>query len=246
MKSSSPPRRRGPRPGTPRGQRMTRRAREQQLIDVALSVFAEQGYQETTVEDIASRAGITKPVIYDHFGSKEGLLSAVVQRISDELGQTLLDAWASLTAESTLEDVFRVAIRAYVGYLDTHHDALRCYQLEFAVLAAARQDVEALRRRNADLLAERFRLIPAVNQVSPDYAGAVAEIIIAVVETLGGIRLRKPAMSVEDAVDLFMGLIWTGFASSLRTLEDDLGLPHFNPGRSARSARKQKAAPREG
>lgn len=214
---------------------MTRQAREQQLIGVALSVFAEKGYQETTVEDIASRAGITKPVIYDHFGSKEGLLSAVVQRISDELGQTLIDAWATLTAESTLEDVFRVAIRAYVGYLDTHHDALRCYQLEFAVLAAARLDVEALRRRNSDLLIDRLRLIPALNQVSPDYAGAVADIIIAVVETLGSIRLRRPAMSVEDAVELFMGLIWTGFDSSLRKIEEGLGLPHFNPGRADRA-----------
>lgn len=235
MSSSTAPRRRGPRPGTPRGERMTRQAREQQLIGVALSVFAEKGYQETTVEDIASRAGITKPVIYDHFGSKEGLLSAVVQRISDELGQTLIDAWATLTAESTLEDVFRVAIRAYVGYLDTHHDALRCYQLEFAVLAAARLDVEALRRRNSDLLIDRLRLIPALNQVSPDYAGAVADIIIAVVETLGSIRLRRPAMSVEDAVELFMGLIWTGFDSSLRKIEEGLGLPHFNPGRADRA-----------
>lgn len=49
-------------------------------MDVGRAAFAERGYEGTTVEDIASRAGVSKPVVYEHFGGKEGLYRAVVER----------------------------------------------------------------------------------------------------------------------------------------------------------------------
>ena len=67
--------------------RMTGKQRREQLIDVGRKLFADKGFEGTTVEEIAARAGVSKPVVYEHFGGKEGLYAVVVDR---EI-RTLLD-----------------------------------------------------------------------------------------------------------------------------------------------------------
>lgn len=69
----------------PRRTRMTASQRREQLITVGREVFATDGVQGATVEDIATRAGVTKPVIYEHFGGKEGLYAVVVDRAIAEI-----------------------------------------------------------------------------------------------------------------------------------------------------------------
>lgn len=59
---------------------MTGKQRREQLLDIGRSVFAERGYDGTSVEEIAERAGVSKPVVYEHFGGKEGLYAVVVDR----------------------------------------------------------------------------------------------------------------------------------------------------------------------
>lgn len=66
-------------------QRMTGAQRRDQLITVGRAAFAERGFDGTTVEDIAQRAGVSKPVVYEHFGGKEGLYRAVVEREMEKL-----------------------------------------------------------------------------------------------------------------------------------------------------------------
>ena len=60
--------------------RMTGKERREQLIAIGRSVFAERGFEGTSVEEIAARAGVSKPVLYEHFGGKEGLYAVVVDR----------------------------------------------------------------------------------------------------------------------------------------------------------------------
>ena len=60
--------------------RMTGAERRHQLIDVARTLFAERGYEGTSIEEIAQRANVSKPVVYEHFGGKEGLYAVVVDR----------------------------------------------------------------------------------------------------------------------------------------------------------------------
>ncbi|MGB4273104.1 MAG: helix-turn-helix domain-containing protein, partial [Propionicimonas sp.] len=59
---------------------MTRTERREQLIEVAQGLFAERGLEGTSVEEIAAHAGVSKPVVYEHFGGKEGLYAVVVDR----------------------------------------------------------------------------------------------------------------------------------------------------------------------
>ena len=64
---------------------MTSAARREQLIDVGRTLFAERGFEATSVEEIASKAGVSKPVVYEHFGGKEGLYAVVVDREMQKL-----------------------------------------------------------------------------------------------------------------------------------------------------------------
>lgn len=59
---------------------MTGKQRREQLLEIGRTVFAERGYDGTSVEEIAERAGVSKPVVYEHFGGKEGLYAVVVDR----------------------------------------------------------------------------------------------------------------------------------------------------------------------
>src|SRR5512145_2621841 len=60
--------------------RMTAAERREQLIEIARSLFAERGFDGTSIEEIAARAEVSKPVVYEHFGGKEGLYAVVVDR----------------------------------------------------------------------------------------------------------------------------------------------------------------------
>ena len=60
--------------------RMSASERREQLIDVARALFAEKGFEGTAIEEIASRAKVSKPVVYEHFGGKEGLYAVIVDR----------------------------------------------------------------------------------------------------------------------------------------------------------------------
>ena len=74
---------------------MTGRERREQLLDVGRRLFAEKGFEGTSVEEIAARAEVSKPVVYEHFGGKEGLYAVVVDREVEGLLGVLTGALAS-------------------------------------------------------------------------------------------------------------------------------------------------------
>jgi AcrR family transcriptional regulator len=65
--------------------RLTAQQRRQQLVAVALELFAQRGYRSTTMDDIAEAAGVTKPLVYQHFSSKRALYLELVNSIAQEL-----------------------------------------------------------------------------------------------------------------------------------------------------------------
>jgi AcrR family transcriptional regulator len=95
--------------------------RREQLIDVARGLFAERGYAGTAVEEIAARAGVSKPVVYEHFGGKEGLYAEVVER---EVSLLLSRMRASLTSGAGRE-VLEAAAKALLDYIAERPDGAR-------------------------------------------------------------------------------------------------------------------------
>ena len=100
---------------------MTGNERRHQLIDVARSLFAERGYDGTAIEDIAKRASVSKPVVYEHFGGKEGLYAVVVDR---EMSALLDGVTASLTNNQHRDRVEAVTL-ALLTYIEERTDGYR-------------------------------------------------------------------------------------------------------------------------
>lgn len=100
---------------------MTGTERRHQLINVARSLFAERGYEGTAIEEVAQRAGVSKPVVYEHFGGKEGLYAVVVDR---EMTALLDGITASLTNNRFRNRVQAVAL-ALLTYVEERTDGFR-------------------------------------------------------------------------------------------------------------------------
>lgn len=97
-----------------RRKRMTGKERRQQLLGIGRELFAERGFDATSVEEIAARAGVSKPVVYEHFGGKEGIYAVVVDR---EMC-TLLDMMGeALTADSARNKIEKAAL-ALLRYVE--------------------------------------------------------------------------------------------------------------------------------
>ena len=109
--------------------RMTSAQRRAQLIEVGLALFAEKGIEGTSVEEIAASAGVSKPLIYEHFGGKEGLYAVVVDRE--------MRALLHLISESLLQGSPRVkaenAALAFLTYIETRSDGFRILVLNSPV-----------------------------------------------------------------------------------------------------------------
>ena len=102
---------------------MTRAARREQLIEVARTLFAERGLEGTSVEEIAAHAQVSKPVVYEHFGGKEGLYAVVVDR---EV-RTLHDAIAAAITRphTNPRALIELGTLALLDYIEVNTDGFR-------------------------------------------------------------------------------------------------------------------------
>jgi AcrR family transcriptional regulator len=100
---------------------MTGKERREQLLDVSRRLFAERGLDGTSIEEIAAQAGVSKPVVYEHFGGKEGLYAVVVDR---EVDRFLAMATRLLQGEDTMEK-FEAAAVALLRYIEDNSDGFR-------------------------------------------------------------------------------------------------------------------------
>ena len=100
---------------------MTGKERREQLLDIGRRLFAERGFEGTSIEEIAAQAGVSKPVVYEHFGGKEGLYAVVVDR---EVERLLGMATRILGGEHTREK-FEAAAVVLLKYIEDDADGFR-------------------------------------------------------------------------------------------------------------------------
>jgi AcrR family transcriptional regulator len=100
---------------------MTGQERRLQLLDVGRAVFAERGYEAASVEEIAARAKITKPIVYEHFSGKEGLYAVVVDREVQALIQRITDSLVGDHPRTLLEQ----AAMAFLTYIEDEPQGFR-------------------------------------------------------------------------------------------------------------------------
>ena len=108
--------------------------RREQLIEVARRLFAEKGFEGTSVEEIAARAEVSKPVVYEHFGGKEGLYAVVVDR---EVGYLLATIESALADASRSRELVEQAALALLDYVETHTDGFRILVRDSSVASSS-------------------------------------------------------------------------------------------------------------
>src|SRR6476646_1248850 len=101
--------------------RMTGPQRREQLLEVGRKLFADKGFEGTSIEEIAARAGVSKPVVYEHFGGKEGLYAVVVDREVERL----LTMATTLLGGARNRETFEGAAVALLRYIDENTDGFR-------------------------------------------------------------------------------------------------------------------------
>ncbi len=191
---------------------MPRAAREEQLLGVAEEVFGQHGYQATTMEEVADRAGITKPVIYDLFGSKEGLLAAGIARARGQLQEAVVAAWRAVPAGAPGEESCRAGIRAFFDFMDEHAAAWSLLQHERVLAAYADPSVEELGRTYVALVVAALRRGIAADVTEGMLEGMV-EGLIGACERVALWRTRRPGTTAHEAAEIVLALTWRGMRS---------------------------------
>ena len=97
---------------------MTGTQRREQLVGVGRAAFAERGFDGISVEEISSRAGVSKPVVYEHFGGKEGLYLAVIEAEQERLLTSIM----SSIGEGRWRERIERGIVALLSYVEDHTD----------------------------------------------------------------------------------------------------------------------------
>lgn len=102
--------------------RMTGVQRRAQLLDVARSLFAEKGFDASSIEEIATRAGVSKPIVYEHFGGKEGVYAVVVDREMQVLMERMV---APISGDEDPKLLLERAALTLLNYVEDNADGFR-------------------------------------------------------------------------------------------------------------------------
>jgi AcrR family transcriptional regulator len=192
----------------PIGMRLRAAERRAQLLGVARRLFARDGYRGASMESIAEAAGVTKPVLYQHFTSKRALYSAL---LAGELGRLTEELEAAFSQAESNEERLRQGFGAYLGFVDRHEDAFRLLFTEALGLDADFQEqVAEFRRWVAGRVAA---IIAAEAGLAAPRARGLAAAIVGMAEgaAVWWLDERRPLAAGELAGEL-AGLAWKGFA----------------------------------
>lgn len=189
--------------------RMPRAERERQMIDVAVQVFAEHGYVAASMDEIAHQVGVSKPMLYEYFDSKEGLLLAAIRDARTQLAKVVAE---SVVGAGSAEDALHRGLLAYFRYMHDRRDAwsLLRHQLGFLGSSAA-DEVEAIRREQSEL---NSMLIQAYKPGAPAREiEAASEILVGACERMAVWCERNGDITPEIATKYTMDIIWGGLAA---------------------------------
>ncbi|MEO3860424.1 TetR family transcriptional regulator [Acrocarpospora sp. B8E8] len=188
--------------------RMTGAERREQLIHIGRALFAEKGFDGTSVEEIAAHAKVSKPVVYEHFGGKEGIYAVVIDR---EMQRLLSLVTQALSASHSLVKLERAAL-ALLQYIEESSEGFRILVRDShaasgtgtfgSLLSDIASQVE-------DVLADEF----VERGYDPKLAPMYAQMLVGMVALTGQwwLDVRKP--SREDVAAHLVNLCWNGLTS---------------------------------
>lgn len=192
--------------------RMPRAERERQMIEVAEAVFAERGYVAASMDEIAERVGVSKPMLYEYFHSKEGLLLACIAESRAELRKVTEEAVAGALSA---EDALRRGLLAFFVYIRERRQAWSLLRHEMVLIGTSASDeIEATRQQQTDLIAKL--MAGYFDTGSPLGVEAAAEFVVGACERLAIWCERHDEVTPERATDYAMDVLWSGLRERAR------------------------------
>ena len=161
--------------------RLPAQARREQILDVAVQVFARNGFHSTSMNDVADAAGVTKPVLYQHFDSKQDLYMALLEEVGNRMITSITKAAADVTSG---REQTEVGFRSYFHWVAEDHDA-------FLLLFGSR----ASRDEESTL---------AIRKITAEAALAVAPLIAADIEAEHRRTLAHGLVGLAEGVSRYL------------------------------------------
>ena len=186
---------------------MTGTERRAQLLDIGRRLFAERGLDGTSIEEIAAKAGVSKPVVYEHFGGKEGLYAVVVDR---EVERFITMATRLLEGEDTLPK-FEVAAVVLLRYIEDNADGFRILVRDSNPASGSGTFASLI----SDIASQVEYILGDVLKArgyDPKLAPMYAQMLVGMVAFTGQwwLDARKPKL--EEVAAHLVNLAWNGLA----------------------------------
>jgi AcrR family transcriptional regulator len=179
-----------------------RAVREQQLLELAEALFAERGYAGASMDELARRAGVTKPVVYELFGSKEGLFGACVDRSIERLATEIA---AAVRAEDDPEARLRAGGLAFIRFAAGNRVAFDLMSMGGSFAEKAR----AVRESQAELVRELMAEM-AAEGTDPRELDVAAHAVNAAYEGVAHWMWAHPDVDIERIADWIADLLIPG------------------------------------
>ncbi|MFG1921372.1 TetR/AcrR family transcriptional regulator [Cryptosporangium sp. NPDC048952] len=186
------------------------------MLDAATAVFSERGFHAASMDEIAERAGISKPMVYLYLGSKGELFSACIRRAGGQLTEAI-----SAAAEPDLpaEQQLWAAVQAFFAFVGEHRDAWAVMFRQARGEGEFAGEVAGIRRLVVDNVADLFaRAIHSAGAVDPgpDELRALAHALVGTGESMAEWLLDHPDEKPETAATRLMNMLWMGLGSLIR------------------------------
>lgn len=189
--------------------RMTSAQRREQLLQIARELFAQRGFEGTSVEEIAARAGVSKPVVYEHFGGKEGAYAVVVDREVRTLHEAIRSALT--TPHAGARELLELGALALLNYIDSCPDGFRILSRDSQLgnpagsFASILSDIAV---QVEDLLEVEFARLGH----DPKFAGLYAQALVGLVAQTGQQWLENREPDRLVVARHLINLAWNGMA----------------------------------
>jgi AcrR family transcriptional regulator len=185
--------------------RLPRAVREQQMLDAAVEMFSMNGYHETSMDVIAAKAEISKPMLYLYYGSKEDLFGACLNR---ELTRFIDAVSADIDAHQSAKDLLRNAILSFMRYIDENRASWIVMYTQATSSQTFAHTVREGRERINELVAGLLRA-GTRNPESDANFDMMAVALVGAGEAVAT-RLSTGDTDVDGAAELMINLFWGG------------------------------------
>ncbi|SFF36775.1 transcriptional regulator, TetR family [Flavimobilis marinus] len=191
---------------------MSAKDRREQLLAVSRQLFAEKGFDGTSIEEIAVRAQVSKPVVYEHFGGKEGVYAVVVDREVQALTTALTDA---LTAGGHPRALLERTALALLTYIESNEDGFRVLVRDSPVAQATgtfSSLIGDVAMQVEHLLGDQFRK----QGLNPKFSPIYAQMLVGMVALTGQHWLDSRRFKKDEVAAHLVNLAWNGLSGMER------------------------------